>query len=154
MERVMDDADKRILRIIQQQPAITMRDLGIAAGLSHTPCWRRLQRLQEDGIISEKRHIVNEHALGYEITAFCFVRMKEHRREKLVQFETAVARVPEIVQCYSATGNFDYILRVIAKSVKAYEETVKNAIVELPNVASINTSFTLKEIKNDLGVPV
>lgn len=98
--------------------------------------------------------VVNEQALGYEIMAFCFVRMKKHRREKLAQFESAVARVPEIVQCYSATGNFDDILRVIAKSVKAYEETVKNAIVELPHVASINTSFMLKEVKNDLGVPI
>jgi Lrp/AsnC family transcriptional regulator len=150
----LDEADRRILREIQKNPELTLRELAEIAGLSHTPCWRRLQRMQELGVLSPKQHILNAGMLGYEIVVFCFVRTIEHRREKLAEFETAVLRIPEIVQCYSATGNFDYILRVIAKSVRAYEETVKEAIVELPNVKSINTSFTLKEIKNDLFVPV
>lgn len=150
----LDDADRRILRAIQERPEATMRELGEMTGLSHTPCWRRLQRLQEIGVIGPKRHLVDPAALGFEITAFCFVRIKEHRRQALLEFERAVAHVPEIVQCHLAAGDFDYILRVIAQSVRSYEETVKHAITELPNVASITTNFALKEIKNDVVVPV
>jgi Lrp/AsnC family transcriptional regulator len=85
---------------------------------------------------------------------FCFVKISHHQRERLRAFEEAVARVPEVMQCYSLSGEYDYVLQVIAASVRDYESTVKNAIVELPNVQSINTSFTLKRVKNTLNVPV
>lgn len=150
----IDEADRKILRVIQERPEITMRDLGEATGLSHSPCWRRLQRLQDAGIVSEKRYIVDPEAAGFEILVFCFLRIVEHRREKLSAFEDAVARVPEILQCYSLSGEHDYLLQVVARSVRDYEATVKNALTELPNVQSINTSFTLKKIKDSRIVPV
>ncbi len=150
----IDEADRRILRVIQERPDITMRELGEATGLSHTPCWRRLQRMQEAGIIGEKRYTVDAEAVGYDISVFCFVRMKEHRRDHLQKFEDAVQRVPEIVQCYLLSGDHDYILHVLATGIRDYESTVKNAIVELPNVQSISTSFTLKRVKESTVVPV
>ncbi|MGF1563717.1 MAG: Lrp/AsnC family transcriptional regulator [Geminicoccaceae bacterium] len=150
----IDETDRKILQVIQAQPDITMRALGDAVGLSHSPCWRRLQHLQAAGIVSEKRYIVDVEAAGFEIVVFCFVRMIEHRRERLSAFEAAVRWVPEILQCYSLSGEHDYLLQVVARSVRDYESTVKNALVELPNVQSINTSFTLKRIKDIKVVPV
>ena len=150
----IDEADRRILRVIQERPELTMRELGEAAGLSHTPCWRRLQRLQAAGVVGAKRYIVDPEAVGFDIVVFCFVRIVEHRRERLQQFESAVARVPEILQCYSLSGDHDYLLQVVARSVREYEATVKNAITELPNVRSISTSFTLKRVKASASVPV
>lgn len=150
----IDEADRKILRVIQEHPEITMRDLGEATGLSHSPCWRRLQRLQEAGIVSEKRYIVDPEAAGFEILVFCFLRIVEHRRDKLSEFEDAVGQVPEILQCYSLSGEHDYLLQVVARSVRDYESTVKNALTELPNVQSINTSFTLKKVKDSRIVPV
>ena len=85
---------------------------------------------------------------------FCFVKISHHQRDRLKAFEDAVAKVPEVMQCYSLSGEYDYVLQVIATSVREYEATVKNAIVELPNVQSINTSFTLKRVKNSLNVPL
>lgn len=155
MDRVdIDEADRRILRTIQERPGLTMRELGEQTGLSHTPCWRRLQRLQEAGVVSEKRYLVDPEAVGFDIVAFCFVKIAEHRRERLQQFEAAVARVPEILQCYSLSGDHDYVLQVVSRSVRDYEATVKNAITELPNVRSISTSFTLKRVKASTYVPV
>jgi len=150
----IDEADRRILRIIQQKPGLTMRELGEQTGLSHTPCWRRLQRLQEAGIVSEKRYLVDPEAVGFDIVVFCFVRIVEHRRERLQEFEKAVALVPEILQCYSLSGDHDYLLQVVSHSVREYEATVKNALTELPNVRSISTSFTLKRVKASTYVPV
>ncbi|WP_299815057.1 Lrp/AsnC family transcriptional regulator [uncultured Jannaschia sp.] len=150
----LDAADRRILRIIQDEPDITMRDLGERTGLSHSPCWRRLGRLREAGVVSDRRYIVDAETVGFDILVLCFVKNAEHKRERLRAFEEAVQNVPEIMQCYSLSGDHDYVLQVIAKSVRDYEGTVKNAIVELPNVQSISTSFTLKRVKHSLIVPV
>lgn len=150
----IDDSDRKILRCIQKNPDITMRELGEATGLSHSPCWRRLQRLKDAGIVGDKRFQIYPEAVGYEIRVLCFVRIAAHKRDRLQAFETAVQAVPEILQCYSLSGDHDYVLHVIAKSVRDYEETVKNALVELPNVQSINTSFTMKTVKDSRNVPV
>ena len=150
----IDETDRRILRVIQEKPGLTMRELGEETGLSHTPCWRRLQRLQDIGIVSEKRYIIDPEAVGFDIVVFCFVRITEHRRERLQEFEKAVAGVPEILQCYSLSGEYDYVLQVVSRSVRDYEATVKNALTELPNVRSISTSFTLKRVKASTVVPI
>ncbi|MGA0542237.1 Lrp/AsnC family transcriptional regulator [Neotabrizicola sp. VNH66] len=150
----IDEADRRILRAIQDAPEITMRELAEVTGLSHSPCWRRLQRLREEGAVSPRRFVIDPEAVGFDILVMCFVKISRHQRESLRAFEEAVATVPEILQCYSLSGEYDYVLQVIATSVKDYEATVKNALVELPNVQSINTSFTLKRVKNSLNIPV
>lgn len=150
----LDDSDRRILRAIQARPEITMRDLGEATGLSHSPCWRRLQRLQEEGAVSPRRFVIDPEAVGFEILVLCFVKIAHHQRDRLRAFEEAVQDVPEILQCHSLSGEYDYVLQVIATSVRHYEAVVKNAIVELPNVQSVNTSFTLKRVKHSLNVPV
>ncbi|CAM5492269.1 Lrp/AsnC family transcriptional regulator [Aquamicrobium terrae] len=150
----IDDSDRKILRCIQENPDITMRELGDATGMSHSPCWRRLQRLKELGVVGDKSFHIYPEAVGYEIRVLCFVRIAEHKRDQLQAFETAVQNVPEILQCYSLSGEYDYVLHVIARSVRDYEDTVKNALVELPNVQSINTSFTLKTVKDSRVVPV
>lgn len=150
----IDETDRKILRCIQDNPDITMRELGLATGLSHSPCWRRLQRLQQAGIVGDKAYMIDPKTVGYEIRVLCFVRIAEHRRASLQTFEAAVERVPEILQCYSLSGDHDYVLHVIAKSVRDYEETVKTAIVELPNVQSISTCFTLKTVKDSRAIPI
>jgi Lrp/AsnC family transcriptional regulator len=150
----LDESDRRILRVIQEQPEITLRELGEATGMSHSPCWRRLQRLQDAGAISSRRFVIDPEVVGYDILVFCFVKIAGHQREKLRAFEEAVAGVPQILQCYSLSGEYDYVLQVIARSVRDYEATVKNALVELPNVHSVNTSFTLKRVKHSMNVPV
>jgi Lrp/AsnC family transcriptional regulator len=151
---MLDDADRRILRAIQTNPDLTMRELGEATGLSHTPCWRRLQKMKDDAVIGEKQYVLRPEALGFEVNVFCHVRMKEHSRDKLLDFEAAVRRVPQVMQCYSITGDHDYILRVLARSIRDYEETIKSTLVSLPHVAAISTSVTLKEVKNTMVVPV
>ena len=150
----MDDADRRILRAIQKDPDLTMRQLAEGTGLSHTPCWRRLNQLKDAGVIEAKRYILSPAAAGFSVVVFCFVRMKEHKRESLIEFEAAVQRIPEVMQCYSATGDHDYILRVLARSVSHYEQTIKNHVVELPHVSFISTSVTLNEVKNTTDIPI
>ena len=131
-----------------------MRELGEVTGLSHTPCWRRMNKLRDEGYISEKRYVLDAQKLGFEMIAFCMVQLKEHTRESLEEFEKATQYIDEIVQVYSATGDQDYILRVLARSVRDYEDTIKHRLLELPHVGSIRTSLALNEIKNTTDVPV
>ena len=139
---------------MQKNPDLTMRELGDEAGLSHTPCWRRIQALRERGVIKQKRYILDPEALGYHLCLFCFIRMREHSRDALNAFEEAVSRVPQVMQTYSVTGDYDYLLRLIAQSVLDYEQTIKNHLVSLPHVASVSTTLTLKEVKNTTDIPV
>ena len=150
----MDEADKRILRAIQKNPELTMRELGEVTGLSHTPCWRRMNKLRADGFISEKRFVLDAQKLGFDMIAFCMVQLRAHTRESLEEFEKETQKIEEIVQVYSATGDQDYILRVLARSVRDYEETIKHRLLELPHVGSIRTSLALNEVKNTTNVPV
>lgn len=150
----LDETDRRLLRLLQAEPDLTLREVGERLGLSHTPCWRRLTRMREAGVIEERRHIVDPVAAGFDITVFCAVRMNGHSRAHLEEFEAAVAGIAEVVQCYSVSGDHDYLLRVLARSIRHYESTVKNALVQLPHVLSISTSVTLREIKNTTDVPL
>ncbi|MFW0777785.1 MAG: Lrp/AsnC family transcriptional regulator [Rickettsiales bacterium] len=150
----MDEADRRILKALQSEPMLTMRELGEKTGISHTPCWRRLDKLKKAGVVEEKRYIIDPQAAGFGIKMICFVRLKEHSREQMQEFERAVVGVPEVLQCYTITGDYDCMLHVIAKDVADYESTVKNSLMRLPNVGSINTSLSLKEIKNTSKIPL
>ena len=150
----IDESDRKIIRCIQRNPDVTMRELGDEVGMSHSPCWRRLQKLKASGIVGDKTFTISPEAVGYDVRVLCFVRIVEHSRERLQEFENAVQNIPEILQCFSLSGDHDYVLHVIARSVRDYEETVKNALVKLPNVQSISTSFTLKSVKDSRLVPV
>ena len=150
----LDESDLKILRAVQDWPGLTMRDLAARVGLSHTPCWRRLQRMEEAGVVSAPLRLVDPEGAGFDITAFCFVALKEHRREILREFEAAVARERRILQCHSLSGEHDYMLHVVARSVRDYERTVKDALTALPNVRTINTSFALRRVKAVATVPL
>ncbi|MEW7009341.1 MULTISPECIES: Lrp/AsnC family transcriptional regulator [unclassified Lentilitoribacter] len=150
----VDATDRKILKALQKNPDMTMRELGEETGLSHTPCWRRLSKMKQSGVVDEKRYIVDPTKVGLDIVIFCFVRLREHNRDSLNAFETAVADVPEVMQCYTMTGDHDYILRVLAQSVTHYESTIKNSLMQLPNVAFTHTSLALKEVKNTASVPL
>jgi len=150
----LDDIDRRILRELQRNPSLTMVELGGRVGLSHTPCWRRVRRLEESGIITGKQYLLDAEAIGFEVTVFCFIKIKDHDRESLLRFEAAAEKLPDVLQCYSISGEHDYLLRVLAKSVKDYEAAVKNELLQLPHVGHISTSFALNEIKNTSVLPL
>ena len=151
---ILDETDRKILRVLQSQPDLTVRQIAEEVGLSHAPCWRRIQKMRADGVIVGRPYVLSPKLVGYGLSAFCLVSLKNHARRQLDEFESAASAVPEVVQCYMVTGTYDYCLRVLAASVEDYEGTIKYTLLSLPNVASINTLLTLKEVKNTPHVPV
>ncbi len=150
----MDDIDLNILRTLQETPEISMEELGEKVGLSHTPCWRRVKRMESEGTIRQRAVIVDRETLGLDVVVFAFIRLARHDEETLNGFENAVQGCPEVVDCYSIAGEHDYSLRVVTSSVKAYERLVKDVILHLPGVGSISSSFALSEVKHCNKLPI
>jgi Lrp/AsnC family transcriptional regulator len=150
----LDSFDRKILQTLQKNSDYSMADLGEIVGLSHTPCWRRVKRLQEEGIIKGKVTLVDANKLDLSVTVYTYITIKSHAEESLNAFETAVKNIDEIIQCYSTSGDKVYILQVLVSSVSEYERLLKQTLVHLPNVASANSTFALKQVKNTTQLPL
>ncbi|MBK8186121.1 MAG: Lrp/AsnC family transcriptional regulator [Cellvibrio sp.] len=155
MSRVeIDDIDRAILRALQQNADYSMADLGNLVGLSHTPCWRRLKRLEAEGVIQNKVTLLDANKLNLKVTIHAYITIKHHEQLALEAFESAVMAIPEIVECYSTSGDKDYVLRVVVESVEHYERLMKTQLINLPNLGSINSAFALKQVKYTTQLPI
>ena len=150
----MDETSRKILRLLQKEPGLTVAEIGARVGLSHTPCWRRIKEMEKLGVIRDRVIRIDPRKVGFDVSVFCFVRLKQHDEQTLLDFEKAVRDMPEVVQCYSMTGDHDYVLRVLTSSVRQYEEILKKALLRLPGVGFVNSSFALDELNNTLEVPL
>ncbi len=150
----MDDIDRKILRALQAFPELSVADLAIKVGLSHTPCWRRLKRLESDGVIRERAVILDPAMLDLAVTVFASVKLKHHDEATLNALEKAVQNLPEIVECFSMSGESDYVLRIVVASIEHYEQFLKKVLLHMPGVASINSSFALKSVKMTTKLPI
>ena len=150
----LDNFDYKILVALQENAEISMADLGDLVGLSHTPCWRRVKRLEDSGYIQRRLVLLNRQKLNLEVTIHAYITIKKHDESSLNAFESAVENVDEILECYSITGDKDYLLKIVATSVDHYEKLLKNTLVHLPNVASVNSVFALKQVKYTTKLPL
>ncbi|RZF59174.1 Lrp/AsnC family transcriptional regulator [Sphingomonas populi] len=150
----MDDTDRRILRIAQAYPDLPIAELAEKVGLSHTPCWRRMKKLEADGVIGGRALLLDAKLLGLVVNVFANVRLRQHDEETLDALEQAVCLHPEIVESFSMSGTSDYMLRVVSKSIEDYERFLKKVLLHLPGVSSINSSFALKTVKMTTVLPV
>lgn len=154
MDAKIDSFDRKILRCLQADPQLTMAEVADRVGLSHTPCWRRVKRMEEQGIIIGRPYLLSPTALGFPVNVFAHVRIKNHEEEVLEAFEREVSRHPEIVTCDSVSGDSDYMLRVLARSIEDYEVFLKRVLLHLPGVGSVNSSFSMKQLKQTIEIPV
>ncbi len=150
----LDNHDKKILVVLQDNADLSMADLGDKVGLSHTPCWRRVKRLEEEGYIKRRVTLLSPDKLQLNVSVHAYIIIKRHDEESLLAFESAVQEVPEIVECYSTTGDKDYLLRMVVSTVDDYESLLKKRLVHLPNVASVNSVFALKQVKYTTALPL
>lgn len=150
----LDEYDKKILRALQENADYSMADLGNIVGLSHTPCWRRLKRLETEGVIRGKVTLLDPKLLNLGVTVHAYITIKNHEATSLEAFENAVLAIPEVVECYSTSGEKDYVLRVVVESVEHYERLMKQTLIHLPNIGSINSAFALKQVKFTTQLPI
>ena len=150
----LDEIDLKILRILQSDADKSIDEIGNLVGLSHTPCWRRIKKMEDAGYILSKRYILDSEKIGLDVSIFVLVRLDTHSAEALDEFEAATEFIPEILQCYTMSGEFDYLLRVVVPTVRDYEKAVKGKLLQLPHVGMMNSNFALSEIKNTTALPL
>lgn len=153
-DTTLDKFDRLILKALQENADYSMNEIGERVGLSHTPCWRRVKRLEQDGYIKKRVTLLDANTLNLSVSVHAYLTIKSHDESSLNAFEEAVLKVPQVVECYSTTGDKDYLLRIIVSTVDAYEKLLKKTLVHLPNVASINSTFALKQVKYTTELPL
>jgi Lrp/AsnC family transcriptional regulator len=150
----MDDVDLAILRQLQAHPTESAEELSRRIGLSHTPCWRRIKKLEAAGYILDRAVILNPEKLNLSLTVFAWVKLKQHDKATLESIESSARNCPEIVECFSMTGGGDYIFRILMADVPSYEKFLKNTLLNFPGVAAINSSVALKQVKLTTKIPL
>lgn len=150
----LDPMDVKILNELQRQARISNHDLADRVGLSPSPCWRRVKRLEEDGIIERYAALLKPEAVGLHIGAYAHVMLENHHAETVKAFDDAIATQDHVLECCSTSGEFDYLLKVIAPSMAAYEAFLSNFLLQLPAVRSVSTSFILKQKKSTTILPL
>jgi Lrp/AsnC family leucine-responsive transcriptional regulator len=149
----IDRIDRKIIAAVQKDGRITIQELADSVGLSPSPCARRVRLLEEAGIIKGYTAVIDQTKIGLPISAFASIKLERQREEDLDRFAKAVARWPEVVDCYLMTGQRDYLMRVVVRDLEAYERFLKAKLTRLDGVASIETSFALSQIKRSEVLP-
>jgi Lrp/AsnC family transcriptional regulator len=149
----MDTTDRKILDILQQDAALSLDDFSERVGLSRNACWRRIKRLEDEGIIKARVTLLDASRINVGLTAFIALRTTEHSAKWLDQFSKAVRGIPEIIGVYRMTGDVDYLLQVVIPDVAAYDRLYKRLIGKI-TLADVSSSFVMEEIKSTTVLPL
>ena len=149
----MDLLDKKIISIIQNDSSLPLATIAKRIGLSTTPCFNRIKKLEEDGVIKKRVAIINHNKINLPIVVFLSITVEQHSKEWLENFVEKLTRYDEIVEMYRLTGDSDYLMKVMAKSIEAYDKFNQQLIKEI-NFRSLNSNIVLKEIKNTTVLPL
>ncbi len=150
----IDQIDRRILQLLQTEPGINATAIGERIGLSQSACWRRMQRLRDDGVIKDQPVILDPEKVGLNTMVFAQVKLTSHGRSNLNDFADAVRRYPEVLDCYVVLGNVDFLLRIVAEDIKGYERFIYDKLSQIPGVQEVNSSMALSEIKHTTVLPI
>ena len=150
----LDRSEREILRILQTDGRMSNVDLAERIGLSESPCFRRVKRLEESGIIASYTANLDQRLLGLQVTAFVQVSLGQHDETRQARFLAAVAAEEHIVECHAMSGSHDYLLKVLAYSMDHFSELSMQRILKLPGVESIESNFSLMQVKQSRSLPV
>lgn len=152
--RKLDEIDRKIVRLLQEDGRLSMADLAAAVGLSPSPCARRVAMLESAGVIDRYVAVVNQRAVGLPVSVFVSIKLISQQEEALTAFAHTIVQWPEVLECYLMTGPRDYLLRVVVEDLDSYERFLKQKLTRLEGIASIESSFALEQVKHSNVLPV
>lgn len=153
MDIVLDGIDRRILRELQRDSTIAIAELAQLVGLSQTPCWKRIKRLTDAGVITRRVALLDREKLDLGLVVFVSVRTSRHDQEWLDAFASAAASMPEVVEFYRLSGDTDYLLKVLVKDIAAYDAFYRRLIAAAP-LSDVSSAFAMEQIKSTTALPV
>ena len=149
----MDKIDKRIIDLLQHNAGMSAREIAEEVNLTPTPCWRRMQRLESDGVITNKVALINPQDVNLSVSALVQIRTNRHSADWMEQFTKALEKFPEIIEAYRTSGEVDYMLRVVVPDMEAYDIFYKRLIEEV-NLYDVSTNFVMEEMKKTTALPL
>ena len=150
----LDAIDRKILAVLQADGRISLADLSARIGLSPSPCLRRMRHLERDGIIAGYVAVLDQGKVGLPVSVFVSIKLESQRVQALERFNKAIARWPEVLECYLMTGPRDYLLRIVVADLAAYEQFLKHKLTKVDGIASIESSFALEQVKYTHVLPI
>ena len=150
---MIDRLDRKILQILQEDATIPVAEIGRRVGLSTTPCWRRIQKLEEDGVILRRVAILDPRKVNAKVTVFVSITTSQHNEEWLKRFAEVIRDFPEVVEFYRMSGQVDYLLRVVVPDIEAYDVFYKRLIAKI-DIADVSSAFAMEQIKFATTLPL
>ncbi len=149
----MDAIARKILAVLQNDASLSVAEIGNRVGLSSTPCWKRIQRLEADGVIQKRVAVVDQDKLGLGVTVFVSVETEDHSEEWLKTFAQLVGAMPEVLEFYRMAGDVDYMLRVVVPDIAGYDAFYKRLIAAVP-LKNVTSRFAMEKIKSTTALPI
>ena len=150
----LDRTDQRILALLQEDADISTAALADKLHMSQSPCWRRINRLMEAGLIRRRVALLDREALGMDVVVFATVNLTQTGRQNLLAFERDIEGHPEVVECYTMTGIWDYVLKIVTRDIKHYEDFVRNTLTASEMIRELHSHIAVTEIKNTTELPL
>lgn len=154
MREEIAPVDIRILEQIQKDSSLSTSDLAERVGLSQSPCWRRLQRLKDEGYVKAEVALLDRSKLGSTLLIFATLKMTTLTEEKRAEFIRRVENTPEILECHTLFGEMDILIKVLAPSLEWYQKFIFNQILKLPGVIDVQSTMTIAEVKSTTALPL
>jgi Lrp/AsnC family transcriptional regulator len=149
----MDATDRKILSLLQGDASLSVAEIGSRVGLSSTPCWKRIQRLEADGVIQRRVALVDQDKIGLGITVFVSIETGDHSQDWLAKFADMVGAMPEVMEFYRMAGDVDYMLRVVVPDIQGYDTFYKKLIASIP-LKNVTSRFAMEKIKATTMLPI
>ena len=149
----MDTIDRKILAVVQEDASLSVAEIGQRVGLSSTPCWKRLQRLEADGVITRRVALIDPEKIGLGITVFVSIETGDHSQDWLKRFSEVVSGMPEVMEFYRMAGDVDYMLRVVVHDMQTYDGFYKKLIATVP-LKNVTSRFAMERIKSTTALPI
>ena len=149
----MDEMDRRILRILQEDCSLPVSDVARQVGLSNSPCWKRINRMQNDGIIRRQTAVLDAGRLGFGLTVFVSIKTGEHSSEWLEAFSNDITAMPEVMEVHRMAGEVDYMLKVVVRDMESFDEFYKR-LIGISALSDVTSRFSMEKLKETTTLPI
>jgi Lrp/AsnC family transcriptional regulator len=150
----LDRFDREILMLLQTDASLSAAEIGARIGLSQSPCWRRIHRLQQAGYIRSQVALLDRQRLGLDVLVFALVKLTAHGRRSLPEFAEAIRERPEVLECFTLMGDMDFLLRIVVPDIQAYEHFFFEVLSQLPGVQEVHSNIAMSEMKSTTALPI
>ena len=150
----LNKQDVKILSLLQEDASISTSNIAELINMSQSPCWRKINRLEQEGYIKRRVALLDRAALGMDVVVFSTINLTSTGRQNLLEFEREIVKHPEVIECYTMTGIWDYMLKIVTRDIRHYEEFVRNTLTTSPSIRELHSHMAVTEIKNSTELPL